>query len=62
MPTFQDFLLKDNNDKETKVPASRTSQKINSKEDVEQELLIPCAGQKVSTGKKEHSDSKAHKS
>lgn len=62
MPTFQGFLLENNNDKETEMLASRIDQKINSEGDAEQELPISRTDRKVSARKEEHLAFKAHKS
>ena len=59
MPTFQGFLLEDNNEKE---PESHAGRKVNSGRKKEQEMLIPCKNQKVDTREGEHSTSKVQKS
>lgn len=58
MPTFQRFLLENNNKKE---PKSYKDQKVNSRREEKQEMPIPCKHQKVDTKKEDYSNSKAYK-
>ena len=59
MPTFQGFFLENNNDKE---PESHAGQKVNSKREEDQEILILCRSQKVNIREEEHLTSGAQKS
>lgn len=59
MPIFKGFFFDDNDDKK---PESHAGQKINSKREREQKMLILCNDQKVNARKEEHSAFKAQKS
>lgn len=59
MPTFQGFLLEDNDEKE---PESHADQEVNSEREEEQEMPIPRRGQKVDAREEEHPTSRAQKS
>lgn len=59
MPTFQEFLLEDNDEKE---PESHAGRKVNSGREEEQEMPIPRKDRKVDAREEEHSTSRAQKS
>ena len=59
IPTFQGFLLKDNNEKKSE---SHAGQKINCIRDEEQKMPILCTDQKVDVREEKHPASKAQKS
>lgn len=58
MQTFQRFFLKNTNEKELE---SYIGQKVNSKREKEQEMLMPCKNQKVDAKKDEYSTFRAQK-
>lgn len=51
MPTFQEFVLDDNDDKDSE---SHMGQKANNKREEEQEIPILCSSQKVNTREEKH--------
>ena len=59
MPTFQGFLLEDNDDKE---PKSHAGRKVISKREEDQEMPIPRRSQKVNARNEEHPTFRAQKS
>ena len=59
MPTFQEFLLENNDDKE---PESHAGQKVNSERGKDQEMPIPRRSRKVNVREEEHPTFRAQKS